>query len=371
MAATHPEILVRGGGDNGLVWTTVVSALVHVGAIALVVMAPNSFLNVPRPLESYTVDLVAPNVLGGTNVVPGTGGASKPQGSVPKPPDPAPPEPAVAKPVDNPAPPVPVSESHAVPPAPAPEPVKPVVEAPKAPPPKPAVPVSPKEPAVPKAPEPPSATVKKVAPAEKPKPVPPRAAAKPPAATAEKASAKPAPPQAAEQKPAPPVAAAAKPAAGPADPAQEEARKRDQAILAAVERRKLQAASGASAGSGTGPGAGTGGGPLSVGPGEGAGGTVKGFEYILYYNQMKARIKGSWAWVGAGAALEAVVQFTINPAGEVIGVRTLRSSGDPSYDASVERAIRAASPYGAPPEQYRDEFLKGIEVSFRAEELRS
>jgi TonB family protein len=72
-----------------------------------------------------------------------------------------------------------------------------------------------------------------------------------------------------------------------------------------------------------------------------------------------------------GGGLEAVVFFRIDERGEVTDVQTIRSSGDRSYDASVERAVRAASPVGVPPEAYRKEFESGVEITFRPEDLRS
>ena len=110
---------------------------------------------------------------------------------------------------------------------------------------------------------------------------------------------------------------------------------------------------------------------MSVGPGTGAGGAVRGVEYLLYYNRMMTRIKESWAWAGQGGALEAVVAFRITSVGEIVEVRTLHSSGDPTYDLSVERAVRGAGVLGPPPETYRSEFENGVEITFRAEDLRS
>lgn len=369
MASSPPEILVRGGGDRGLAWATLFSAVVHLAALAVAILAPQSFLRAARPLESYTVDLVSPNVVGGTNLIPGSGGKPRPA-TAPKPVEhPAPSGALPDKLLEPKAPEVPeaAEQQQAALPPPVPKP------------PEPAPAAAPKPPPAPKPPEARPPAAKPAVPVPGVKPEPPRATAakpaeKPQSAAPDKPAAKPVEPR--PERPAAPVAkpagnAAAQSAAGQNDPAAEEARKRDQAILAAIERRRLSIGASGAAGVGGDAGRGTGGGPLSVGPGEGAGGTVKGFAYLLYYNQLKARIRGSWAWVGAATSLEAVVEFNINENGEVMNVRTLRSSGDPSYDASVERAIRAGSPFGPPPDEYRDEFLKGIEVSFRVEELRS
>jgi len=48
--------------------------------------------------------------------------------------------------------------------------------------------------------------------------------------------------------------------------------------------------------------------------------------------------------------LETQLQVDIGPGGEVHGMRITRSSGNPWYDESVQRAIQKASPLPAPPE---------------------
>jgi TonB family protein len=110
------------------------------------------------------------------------------------------------------------------------------------------------------------------------------------------------------------------------------------------------------------------GGPVAVGPGEGIGGTIKGVEYLLYYNQLLNRIKQSWAWAGADRSLEAVVRFNITEDGEILNVRIVQASGDASYDASVERAVRAVNPLTPPPEAYRKEF-SDVELTFSPEQM--
>ena len=95
-----------------------------------------------------------------------------------------------------------------------------------------------------------------------------------------------------------------------------------------------------------------------------------GAEYILYFTHMIERIKAAWAWAGAGRSLKAKVQFNITPAGDIVNVRIVEPSGDPSYDASVERAVRAANPLDPPPEKYRSEFAS-VELTFEPEDLRS
>jgi TonB family protein len=325
--------------DRGLWHMVVASGVLHVVAITLLIVVPYTFLHRPPALKSYTVDLVAPEHLGGTNMIAGGKGRveGQPMAAAPKVEVPKPPPPKVEQPK---------------PPEPKPEPQK--VEPPKPEPPKEVAKPEPKpEPAKPKPqpkenemvlaekvkkPEPPKAVAK----AEPPKPQP-----KADAKAAEKAAAE----KAAAEK-------AAKEAAA--------VHARDQHIEAAIKRMQQQMGK-RGAGSGTKaaeqPGA-----PISVGPGEGAGGTVRGVEYLLYYNQMINRIKQAWAWAGANQTLEATVRFNITENGEVVNVRITQPSGDPSYDASVERAVRAANPLPPPPETYRKEF-SDVELIFRPQDL--
>ena len=133
-------------------------------------------------------------------------------------------------------------------------------------------------------------------------------------------------------------------------------------IAAAVQRRAEQVDAARAGGSGIE-------GPLSSGPGSGAGGgVVRGTEYILYKRRMESRIRDSWVWVGHDDRLEAVIRFTVAADGEVADVRTTRPSGDPAYDASAERAVRAANPLGMVPPAYRREFAD-VEMTFRARDL--
>jgi colicin import membrane protein len=134
----------------------------------------------------------------------------------------------------------------------------------------------------------------------------------------------------------------------------------EQRIAAAVERR-ARIVQGGSA---------DGGGPITSGPGSGAGGVVRGVDYILYRGHMEERIKAAWVWAGANRSLRAVVRFNLLPSGEIVNVQIVTASGDPSYDASIERALRRASPLDPPPERYRDEFST-VELEFRPEDLQS
>ena len=411
MRSAAPDIIAPRGMERGLVATIVVSALIHAGAIGLLITIPGRFLSDPQQLQSYTVDLIAPNVVGGTNLVAGAGPKPAPpaaevgpvvppaaesktvgaQAALPKPPKssaqgPQAPPPAAAKPEPKPEP-----------PKPEPAKAKPIAEAkppPRAePPPKtkadpPKLPVkSADSKAKPLKPAAKAEQVSKAKAEPPPKPKPaqtkPVAKAEPPAKpdTKPNAEAK----ANAEAKPKPDVKAKAEAKPKPVDPAAKAAEQRDQAINAAVERRAAEAAQATKADKqiaaavqrraaqvekgGGGAVAGIGG-PISSGPGSGAGGTPTDLQFVLYHGRMIERIKSAWAWTGADRSLSVVIQFNLAPDGQVRNVRTIQSSGDPSYDASAERAVRAVNPLEPVPDKYRDDFAT-IELTFRASDLES
>ena len=435
MSSAAPELSPR-GVERGLIGTILVSALLHAAAIGVLIAMPDRFLSAPPRIQSYTVDLVAPDVIGGTNLLPG-GGAKKPApakvepiGAEPIPAEPAsapalPPAPAAepvakaevpppapvepVKPVEAPKP-VPPPPAAAEPPKPAPPPPKPVEAKPEAKPVEPEPPPKPVEAKKPELPKPAAEAPKPKPVAEAkppPKPEPPVAqpkpvekppvAQKPAAQKPAEAAAKPAKPEAkaeAKPKPAPPVPPAksvaaapkvdTKPPAKPVDPAADRddainaaiqkraaeanqkdagAKATDQRIAAAVQKRAEQLAKGGSGAAGVG-------GPIATGPGTGVGGTPTDMQYVLYEGRMRERIKNAWAWTGANRSLIVIVQFNITPEGEIRNVRTIQSSGDTSYDASAERAVRAVNPLERVPEKYRDAFAT-VELTFRASDLES
>jgi colicin import membrane protein len=355
-----PAILNEREFDRGLWRMVLVSGALHAVAIMLVLLVPYSIMHRPLPLTSYTVDLVGADKVGGTNLVPGGKGrvespplvAARPEPKVEppkiakaeppsdaKPPEVKPPEPQKVEP----QPPKQVASKPE--PQPPPVEVKPA-EAPKAPQAK--AEAKPKEEAVV------AQKVEKVVPPAPPSP--PKAAAAP----------KPEPPKSA-------VAAASKNAAAKADAAAAKkaaeaaaAHERDERILAAVRRVEHQTGA---RGGGTAQKAGDKpGGPVSVGPGQGAGGQFMGLEYILYYNALRTRLRDNWAWAGTDAKLEAVVRFGITETGDVVGVRITQSSGDASFDNSVERAVKAINPMPPPPEAHRKEFAD-VEWTFNLREM--
>jgi TolA protein len=113
-------------------------------------------------------------------------------------------------------------------------------------------------------------------------------------------------------------------------------------------------------------------GPGAAAPGEGGtgGGIVKGVEFIVYRNRIFQQIKDRWTWIGKRSDLEVTVRFGIQDNGEVFGLKVTQSSGDASFDSSVLRAVRSASPLGSPPESYRADF-RDVEIIFRPKDLRS
>jgi TolA protein len=207
---------------------------------------------------------------------------------------------------------------------------------------------------------------------EPPKPAPPAkpaAAANPPAAEAQKkapepAAAKTGAERAAAQRDGAIAAAVQRRAAQAPAGSGPSSQNLDNQIAAAVQRRAQQVGSG-SGSAAPGPG-----GPISVGPGSGAGGTPTDLEYILYHGRMIERIKAAWAWAGADKTLRAVVQFNLTPEGEIKNVHTVERSADARYDASCERAIRAVNPLEPVPEKYRKDFST-FELTFQASDLES
>lgn len=388
-ASTAADVLVRPGPNTGLALTIGISALLHVLTIAVLISLPRGSTLVTPPIASYTVDLVAPGTVGGTNLKQGPGGLPK---------APAPVVPMPAKVSGPPAP-----KAEAVPPAALPPAQESEKVTNKAADRKEAPPIQAKaaartavEPAKPAPAKPPPPKAEAVKAAEKAPPPKPVADAAEKAQLAKVAPAKPAAPQS-KAKPAQEVA---KTRSAPEKPFGQAAKPKDEtdakiAAAVATRARQLESKSSAAPASAAGDdldsriaaavrrrvaeqvGVGKGdvegrgdGGPISVGPGVGPGGTPMSLEYIAYRSQMEARIKEAWAWAGADRSLVAVVAFNITPSGEIVNVRTAIPSGDSSYDASAERAVRKASPLGPPPEKYREEFWS-VELEFRPEDSRS
>ena len=116
-------------------------------------------------------------------------------------------------------------------------------------------------------------------------------------------------------------------------------------------------------------GAGEGEGASALGQGgRGGPGIVKGMDFMIYQNRMLSTIKENWAWVGQRSNLRVVVHFGIKDSGEIVGLKIVQPSGDPSYDESVLRAVKKSSPLSPPPETYRRDFAD-VELTFRPRDL--
>lgn len=363
-----------------------VSALLHLLAVASVLLMPSVFPTEPEPVRSYTVDLVSPSKVGGTNL-PGKRKAAK----VPVPQPIAPPVAPKVEPKPEPA----VAKAE-VPPPPAPPKAEPQQEAkPEPPPPPPPKPEA-------KKPEPPKPEAKKPEPA-KPEPKkaePPKDAValkkdqKAPPPKKEEAKKKPEPesketkskdakkkddpkkepPKETAKKPEPKDAkdpkavAKAEPSAKPAPTAvpevsEKEAKETREKIAAQLRESQIQEAinrAKSQAGGESPDFGGASSGPLSIGPAEGPGGVQRSAEAILYEMTLFARAKQNWVWPGAEKNLQVELKFGIADNGEVLDVQVTKSSGDANYDASAVRAIKGLSPLPPPPESVREQFREVI-----------
>lgn len=328
-------------GQEKLPKSLVVSLLLHGILIVGLFFMPHWPTRTIIPPPVYTVDLVGGERIGGSNL--GTELLATP-------------EPKQKSPASAPEPPAPPSKpknESTVEPPPPPPPAKPKKE-PKAEPPPPA-------PEIKKQAK--KEMVEKPAKAQKEK-----VEEKTP--LQEKIAAKEVTKKAAAKKET--ASATAKEAA--AEAKTEEAsleRVRERLIQSAVERVKsrTEAAQKTSKEETISAGTGEGLGSASLGSGgPGGGGVVKGIEFIAYQNQMLSTIKANWAWVGQNSNLRVVVQFFIRENGDVIGLKIVQPSGDPSYDESVLRAVTKSSPLPPPPESYRKEFSE-IKITFRPRDL--
>jgi colicin import membrane protein len=231
---------------------------------------------------------------------------------------------------------------------------------------------SPPEPAV-KAPEPapasptpqPKAEIKKETP-EKSKPVEKKAAEEKKIVIKEKTKPEPAKPDPtlAKKEPAKEMKEEAKSESASADSV------RERLLQAAVDRAKSRENPQKPAkGDAYSAGAGEGEGAAGLGPGgRGGPGIVKGMDFIIYQNRMLGTIKDNWTWVGQRSNLKVVVHFGVKETGEIVGLKIVQPSGDPSYDESVLRAVKKSSPLPAPPESYRKDFAD-VELTFRPRDL--
>ncbi len=138
-------------------------------------------------------------------------------------------------------------------------------------------------------------------------------------------------------------------------------RRIDAAVATARERARLRRESLVTKQGGAGVG--------TAGGGNGSGGgVVRGMEFLVYRNELLSRIKDRWTWLGKRKDLDVTVGFGVGVDGEIFGVRLLKVSGDASYDESVVRAVRRASPLPPPPANHARNFAE-VEVTFRPHDL--
>jgi TolA protein len=346
------------------------SVLLHLAAVALIFLAPHPMT--PAHPTAYTVELVDPTALGGKLLAGPIGGAEAKTKPAPKAPPPEPPPP-------EPPPPPPDRLARAEEQPPVPEDEKDPDAIPLGTPHATALVTS--TPRV-------EATARPtMQPTARPTARPTTRASATAAATAKpKATATPAIVVAKKASPAP-VAPTRRPEAAPAPPAAEARPKPrpttapsddlDGKLTEAIKgvEAKVEKAGKVGVGGGAAPGGGMGGtektlnGPAGVGgDGPGGGGTVRGLEFVVYYNGMLNRIKERWTWVGTRSDLRVTVHFSILPSGEITNIRLMERSGDQSYDGSVERAVKSAGPLPPPPEAYRSDFAD-VELTFRPADL--
>lgn len=93
-----------------------------------------------------------------------------------------------------------------------------------------------------------------------------------------------------------------------------------------------------------------------------------GIAFLDYHNRMLSLIRERWAWAGSRQDLAVSVRFGIQENGEIIGLKIVSQSGDPSFDDSVLRAVSNANPLPPPPASYRKDFMD-VELTFRPKDL--
>jgi TonB family protein len=84
---------------------------------------------------------------------------------------------------------------------------------------------------------------------------------------------------------------------------------------------------------------------------------------------MQRRIEDSFTWPGTRNDLTTTIRFTILDNGEITGIRLLKPSADRSYDDSVIRALRKASPLPPLPDNAKNE-LREWALDFNSARLR-
>ena len=83
---------------------------------------------------------------------------------------------------------------------------------------------------------------------------------------------------------------------------------------------------------------------------------------------MLERIRDAWVWAGRRPDLSVTVGFAVSDQGGLSRIRVVEASSDPSYDASVLRALRAVRVLPPPPLAFRRDF-RDVELVFRPSDL--
>lgn len=97
-------------------------------------------------------------------------------------------------------------------------------------------------------------------------------------------------------------------------------------------------------------------GAARIGGQGGGGGTLAPYAKVAYQNQLQEHVKSGWRWMSRASRLRTLVRVKIQPSGEISDVKVEESSGNSSFDDSVVRAIRKASPAPAPPKEFYNDF---------------
>ncbi len=97
-------------------------------------------------------------------------------------------------------------------------------------------------------------------------------------------------------------------------------------------------------------------GAARIGGQGGGGGTLAPYAKVAYQNQLQEHVKSGWRWMSRASRLRTLVRVKINPTGEINDVRVEQSSGNSSFDDSVVRAVRKASPVPPPPTEFYNDF---------------
>lgn len=98
------------------------------------------------------------------------------------------------------------------------------------------------------------------------------------------------------------------------------------------------------------------------------GGTLQSLEFVAYRNALENHIKSGWRWLPGPQRYKAVALVSILPTGIIQDVRIAESSGNPSFDDSVLRAVQKASPVPAAPPQLYEQFFREIRITFDSQE---